>query len=132
MLVVDSNVILRLLLRDDPAQEEKVKIRFQKLEKNGERVLLTAAVVLECLWILEFKKGLPRELVAEMLEGILSMEIFQVEGLSRWRRALHFYGAKRIDFVDAYLAGVSEESGNEGVLSFDRDMEKLGIHWVKP
>jgi predicted nucleic-acid-binding protein len=132
MLVLDTNVVLRLLLRDDPEQEEKVRLRLKKLERSGEQVLLTPVVLLECLWILQYRKALPRALVVELLEGLLSVEAIKIEGAPRLRRALQLYAEHEVDFVDAYLAGVGEEPGHDGVLSFDKDIGKMGVKWVRP
>jgi predicted nucleic-acid-binding protein len=132
MLVADTNILLRLVLDDDPVHKEKVRAQIRSLEKKGEHLLLTQVVLQECLWVLESQIGLQRQEIALMLEALLSMDVFQVESPGRLRRALHFYERYRVDFVDAYIAGASEESGHSGVLSFDKDIGKMGVKWVRP
>jgi predicted nucleic-acid-binding protein len=132
MLVADTNILLRLLLKDDIDQEERAWRAIHKVEKAGQRLFLPQLVVQECIWVLQFDKMVPRARIAAELEKLFEIEVFQIEGLPRLRRALRLYAAQAVDFVDAYIAMAGQESGHEGVLSFDRDMAKLGVHWVKP
>lgn len=132
MLVADSNVILRLLLQDDLEQEGRIRNYLRRLEKQGQQVFLPQLVVQECLWVLNAVKGIPREDVSEMLLALIDMDVFMVEETTRLRQALRIYAEHSINFVDAYVAGVSRELAFSGVLSFDKDMAKLGVHWVRP
>ena len=131
MLVADTNIIMRLVVDDDPMQSYRVKALLHKLEQSRGQLALTQLVVAECVWVLESMKR-PRQVIAELLEAVLSMDVFKVEEKERMERALQRYAEHRVDFVDAYLAGASEESGHTGVLSFDKDIGKLGVHWVRP
>jgi predicted nucleic-acid-binding protein len=49
MISVDTNVVVRLLVADDPAQFNKAKAIFAK-----EDIIITASVILECEWVLRY------------------------------------------------------------------------------
>lgn len=132
MLVADTNILLRLMLQDDAQQSTRVSQFLAAAERKGSKVYVPQVVLQECLWVLQAVYGLPRERIVEQVDGLLNMSVLQLEEAARIRRALHFFSSHSIDFVDAYIAGVSEQAGFSGALSFDKDLGKLGIHGVRP
>ena len=54
MIAVDTNVLMRYLLRDDEAQAERARQVFE----CGERILVTDVVLAETLWTLAGRRYL--------------------------------------------------------------------------
>ena len=50
MIAIDTNVIIRFLVRDDVKQAEIVYARFKRAEAARERLFIPLLVLLEMLW----------------------------------------------------------------------------------
>jgi predicted nucleic-acid-binding protein len=132
MLAIDTNVLLRIVLDDDPVQARRSREACAKAQDSDERIFLPQVVLQEMFWVLETVKEIPRAEVLRVVDGLLCMPLWEVEEPRRMARALRYYEDHVVDFTDAVLAAISQEKGIDGVLSFDRDMGKLGLPWVKP
>jgi predicted nucleic-acid-binding protein len=132
MILIDTNVLLRVLLQDDPQQHKEALASLRRLERAGKKALVCQVVLAELVWVLGRLKKVPRETLAQMLHGLSSMDVLEFEQRSRMLSALAIYENHSVDFADALLAAAAAEKGHNGVLSFDRDMGKLGVAWVKP
>jgi len=105
---VDSNVVLRLIVGDDPAQEA---IAIALVE--AEPVLVPLTVTLECEWVLRsYYKQTPMQISAA-LNGMTDLANMVFEHLSgvRWaldRLAAGADFADMIHIVQAAKAGASE------------------------
>jgi predicted nucleic-acid-binding protein len=132
MLVVDTNVLLRFILKDDAEQFRQAKAAFVKAQHAGQLLWVTQTVVQELVWVLEYHYGRPRQDVVRMVDGLFSLPLFHIESPARVAAAIRVYEEHKVDFTDALLAAISHEKGLEGVLSFDRDMGRIGARWVRP
>jgi len=63
---LDTNVLLRYLLRDDPAQAARAD---RELER-GERFLIDSIVLCELVWVLEAGYGFSRTEITGALESV--------------------------------------------------------------
>lgn len=121
MNLIDTNVIIRFLLKDHPTQSPATK---KLLDNFQERLLLTDVVVAETIWLLTSYYKLPKEEVIEKVYLIINLP-----GIDSNKpiliRALYFYRNFNIDYIDAYLAAYSEEENLEGIYSFDEDLDKI-------
>lgn len=120
-VIVDANVILRYLVRDEPEQGRLAE-EFLATVRTGEiEAFIPDAVVAECAYLLEGPYRVPRSEVVFGLERLMSYKGVSEENRGRLICALRIYADKRIDFVDALLLALSEEKGWP-VFSFDRDL----------
>ena len=71
MLGVDTNVLVRLLIRDDEAQFEKARKRIKREVAAGRRVFVSQLVLMETEWVLRRRYGLPKHLIIEAISGLL-------------------------------------------------------------
>jgi predicted nucleic acid-binding protein len=132
---LDTNVFLRFLTRDNPAQAKRAYALFQEVE-HGTRQVTTADIVLaEVVYVLASKAlyHLPRADIKAKLTTILSLTGFVLPGKRTWKRALELYAATTLDLADAYLAAISERSHDKTIISFDRDFKNLtGVTYREP
>jgi predicted nucleic-acid-binding protein len=99
MIGLDTNVLLRLFLEDDPAQCERAR-RFVDAATADERCLVNSVVLAEFAWTLarSYKKKRPE--VARLIEGVLSMDDLEIPHRRDAERALAAYRAGKADFPD--------------------------------
>ena len=117
MIALDTNVLVRVLTRDDPAQVRKV---LRKL--RGKEVWLAKTVLLETEWVLRYSYGLSRSAISRAMDRLLGYGLATVEDREGVVLALAGYHAG-LDFADAlHLASATEA---DRFLTFDRDLARL-------
>lgn len=127
-MLIDTNVLLRMLVDDSPEQAERAR-RF--LDSTG-KLVLPDLIFAECVFVLESFYGYSRDHVAGLLERLLGARQIQVGSVDLLKRALGVY-ADGLDFPDAYLVAVSEASGAGPIVSFDRDFDRVaGVERIEP
>jgi len=111
MIAVDTNVLLRRFLHDDPIQSAKADRLFDG--KQG--VLLTDIVLAEFVWVLEGKRyGATREDIVQAIGSLFEEPRVQFENRAAVWSALRDYaeapamhatkGRSQADFTDALIA----------------------------
>ena len=71
MLGVDTNVLVRFLVRDDEAQFEKARKQIKREVASGRRVFVSQLVLLETEWVLRSRFSLPKSQIIEAISGLL-------------------------------------------------------------
>lgn len=119
MTGIDTNVLLRYLVQDDPEQARKAT-RFIAHQCSADApALINRIVICELVWVLESAYGYPRETVALVLEKILRTTQFRIEDSQEAWSSLHEYQTGA-DFADSFIAAVNRRLGCEHTVTFDR------------
>jgi len=115
MFALDTNVVVRYLVNDDPKQGAQARALV-----DGGSVRISKTVLLECAWVLEAVYEFARKDVVAALEAFLGLATVQVEDEAIVARALA--GARSgMDLADAlHVACTPPEA--EGFLTFDRTL----------
>lgn len=112
-VLVDTNVILRCLLRDNP---EQAKIADEVL-KNGAWTL--PEVLAEVEHVLRTFYGVDRKDISEQLFKVLKRIEFERPDIMR--RTVEIYADTRLDFVDCILVAYHGLNGAE-IFTFDKKL----------
>ncbi len=124
MIALDTNVIIRFLVRDDAKQAKAVYARFKKAEVARERLFIPLLVLLETLWVLESAYEMSRNNILDALEDLRRMPIFDFEA-DRVLDLLLTSGRKTSsDLSDLLISHSAECSGCDTVLTFDKKASK--------
>ncbi len=109
---VDTNVIVRYLTGDDPAQADKARAVIGR-----KPVFVSKTVLLEAEWVLRGVYDLPPEQVIPALRAFAGLPGVSVENAGLVARAMDWAEAG-MDFADAlHLASAA---GCESFLTFDK------------
>ena len=123
MIALDTNLLARLLLRDDAAQHARVKALLQ----TDQVFTAPATVFLELVWVLEANDCTPAD-IERGLNLLLGLGNFKPPQVDAVRDALRGY-AQGMDFADALHLALS--AGDDAFMTFDkafaRGAAKLGI-----
>jgi predicted nucleic acid-binding protein len=119
---VDTNILVRHLTGDPPAQARRAT---RYLEKADE-LLLADLIAAEVVYVLESYYDAPRGQVAETLRAILAYPAVRVVDADLLQRAIELYEVHRLDFADAYIVASAERTGVGAVASFDRAIGRAG------
>ena len=123
MIGLDSNVLVRFLIRDDEAQA----LRAARLIAAGGRggSFVSVAALVETVWTLKRTYGLERTAIVAMLEKLLSTDEFVLEGIVHVRSAMGAYAASSADFADALIGELNRAAGCSSTATFDRKAARL-------
>lgn len=124
MIALDTNVIVRFVVGDDPAQARLAGEVFVRL-KEEEPGFVCRETLLELVWVLGHAYGYPRSAIGHVLEGLLSATELEVEDADALGAILHLYADRGFDFADLMIRQVSLKGGASPVLTFDRKAARL-------
>lgn len=125
MIAVDTNVLVRLLVRDDEAQFAKALQLFDDHADEPASLWVSDVVLCEVTWVLSRTYGCDRASVAAALRAITVNATLALESAEQVRRALALYEQGPADFPDCLLAVQAEACGADRVATFDRRMRGL-------
>ena len=110
MIGLDTNVLLRLFIEDDPAQSDRAR-RFVNAAAADEPCIVNPVVLAEFAWTLARNFKIRRQEVARLIEGVLSMDDLEVPFRHAAEGALDAYRGGKADFPDYLLAAINAELG---------------------
>ena len=119
MTVLDTNAILRFLLRDDM---EKAVCVHDTMEQ--EMCLIPVEVVAEAVYVLAKTYGVERALVRQKLLNFMWNENVEIPHRAVVETALHHFGETTFDFVDCLMIGYAHVEGHR-VLTFDKKLKNM-------
>lgn len=112
MIAVDTNVVVRLLVEDDPAQARQARQLFQT-----EEIFIADTVILETAWVLGYSYGFDRTAIVGGLRRLFGLTNVFARDAAAVALALEWH-AGGLDFADAFhLAQVGHCSR---LVTFDR------------
>ncbi|MBV8212722.1 MAG: type II toxin-antitoxin system VapC family toxin [Verrucomicrobia bacterium] len=119
MTGIDTNVLVRYLVRDDPEQARKAA-RFIKSQcSTDDPGLINRIVLCELVWVLETAYEYPRQAVTLALEKILRTAQFIIEDHSEAWLAFREY-QQGADFADAFVGAINQRLGCALTVTFDK------------
>ena len=125
MTGLDTNVLMRYLLQDDPKQARQVNqiIDRQLSEQNPGSVNL--ATILEIVWVLRsLLKQSPSE-IATHLEHLLAADSLEVQNEQQVFEAAFALKRGTGEFEDALIGALNAWAGCSHTLTFDRKTTRL-------
>lgn len=115
MNAIDTNIVVRIVTRDDPSQSERARAA---VEDHGE-VFVPTSVMLEAFWVLCRTYGFGRAQTADALKKFAALETVVLEQPAVVMSALD-RATDGLDFADAlHLAAAAD---CQTFLTFDREL----------
>jgi len=116
----DTNLFLRYLTNDIPAQADAVEQLLHRAS-DGEIVLVVNSLVIaEIVWTLESYYGLARDSIKDKILAILNTPGLEAAEGDLLLQAIFWYADKNIDFIDAFNAAWMLAQGLATTYTFDR------------
>ena len=136
MPILDVNVIIRFVTRDQENLARRAVALFERLQRGAANVTLPEAVLSETVYVLSSKNlyNMSRDAVRSQLVALLNMPGVHVLSRQTCLRTLDiFVDYPSLSFVDALCVAYAEEEPGGVVLSFDRDFRRVNtITWEEP
>lgn len=120
MRAIDTNILVRLLVRDDPEQAAQAEAYI------AHGAWISCIALAETMWVLGSAYRHRREEIAEAIDMLLKHAAISVQEPDIVRAALdRFRSSKRVAFTDCLILESSRKAGHTPLGTFDRDLGKL-------
>jgi predicted nucleic-acid-binding protein len=116
---LDTNVLARFFLQDDPQQSPKADAVMGSLSV-AEPGWIGLASILELVWVISSQKRLDRRGITTILSQLLTREEIVVEQAGIVQSALLLYRIGNADFADCLIASSAKAAGCIRTVTFDR------------
>ena len=125
MIALDTNILIRFLVRDDKKQAELVYARFAQAEKTGEQLFVPLLVLQETIWVLESVYELSRPDVLCAIEDLLHLPILKFETDEVVLTFLSDAKSTKTDLADILIGCSAKSNGSEAIITFDKKASRL-------
>ncbi len=117
---LDTNVLVRYLIRDDDAEKALADRFVAEALDRGETLFVNQIVLCELVWVLTKAYRFRRTEVSEVLDKILLARQFEVEEKDLAFQALETYAGATADFADCLIGARNRAAGCASTVTFDR------------
>ena len=126
MIAFDTNVLLRLLLNDEPRQARQAQALLDCAVSRSDPVLLPDIVLCELEWVLGAVYGVPKPEIVRTLRSLLDTDDFAFLDRGAVAEALRDYEAGSGDFSDYLIGASAARAGASTTYTFDRALRRAG------
>ncbi len=122
MIGLDTNVLARFLMEDDPVQTEIAKQWVHDAAKHNETLYISHVVLCELVWILGGYYKVNKDGILAILEELLSTSRVDVEQHEVTWDAVHDYAFSSAGFADCLIRRKALAAGCSGLKTFDQKL----------
>jgi len=119
---LDTNILIRFLIADDPKQSITVRSLFQRGIREGKRFHVSTIVLCEIVWVLRTVYRFTRRETVLSLDSLLESSFLEIQDLDLVQHALDDYREGRADFADYLIGCQNRRAGCTDTLTFDSDL----------
>jgi predicted nucleic-acid-binding protein len=122
VIAIDTNLLVRLTVRDDTEQAAAVERLLRETSESGETCFISDPVLCELTWVLRTSYGADRSQVLDEIRNLLAQDLFEFEDRAGLQRALNAYQQGRADFSDYLIGEKGVARGVTATYTFDRKL----------
>jgi predicted nucleic-acid-binding protein len=120
MRAVDTNVLVRLMTRDDPGQTKRAEAFI------AQGAWVSHLALAEATWVLDAVYERTPSAIAAAIDMLLNHETLTVQDADTVANAVQrFRDRPRLGFSDCLMLEVARKAGHVPLGTFDRDLGKL-------
>jgi predicted nucleic-acid-binding protein len=116
---LDTNVLVRFLIQDDPAQGRAATALFRSLSSSRPG-WVGLAVILETAWVMKSVRKMDRETIARTLSSLLTVDSLVVEQADALEEALRRFRSTKAEFADCLIAASARAAVCSKTVTFDQ------------
>ena len=123
MEAFDTNVVVRLLVRDDEEQYQRAERVLRRLTA-GPGAWLSSVVLVEVAWVLRGAYNFDRATIAAALHRLIAIDGVHVEDRATTRLALAAFETGSADFADYFILESARRGGALPLHTFDERLSR--------
>ena len=121
IIIVDANIILRYLLRDNEKFYKEAEALFNDAFSGKKRILIMHSIIAEVVYVLLKLYKVSRKEIAEVLIELMKIKGVKVQDKEILLNTFEIFKNKNLDFIDCLLCAYSRKYQ---VMSFDKEVNK--------
>jgi predicted nucleic-acid-binding protein len=125
MIGLDTNVLVRFLVRDDEMQFARARRLLQREMGKGEPVLINLLVLLETEWVLRSRYALSKSEILGAFSGLLDAAELLFEDEASLEQALYTWKDSSAQFADCLIGARNWALECRATASFDNKALRL-------
>lgn len=118
MTGLDTNVLVRYIMQDDPRQSPKAARLIESLDADNPG-FVTLVSVIELYWVLTSCYGLRGHDIKRALEALLRAKQIVVDRADQVLRAVRVFSEGKANFADCLIERIASSAGCSKTLTFD-------------
>lgn len=123
MIGLDTNVLVRYIMQDDPRQSAKATTLMESLKVDRPGFVGVVSIV-ELYWVLTSCYDLTNDQVGQALDILLRTREIVVDRADEVLRALKVFESGKADFADCLIERMAASAGCEQTMTFDSGAAK--------
>jgi predicted nucleic-acid-binding protein len=120
MIGLDTNIVVRYLTHDDPAQTAAA-VRVMDSLSSDSPGFLCLVVIVELVWVLEVSYRFKKNEIMQVLDTLLRSKELVIERAEIVSQALRKFGASRADFADCLIERCGQAAECRYTATFDQN-----------
>jgi predicted nucleic-acid-binding protein len=125
MPALDTNVLVRHVVRDDTSQLAAATRLIEDCIANGQTLFVPVTVTLELEWVLRASYEFGKDTVMQVLASLFSAAELTFESERALEVALQLYREGTADFADCLHVALAAQAGELPLWTFDRRAAKV-------
>jgi predicted nucleic-acid-binding protein len=127
VIAIDTNILVRYLVNDDPLQARRAKALVDRLDEEESRAYVSDIVLCELVWVLSSCYGFDRAQITLALRKLAAARQLRFASTDNVLRAIGAYEQHKGDFADYLIREHAKAAGCTSVLTFDKKLYEDGI-----
>lgn len=121
---IDTNVLLRFLLKDVPKQAEVARKKFQEAKQTKTQLSVSQIVIFEVVFALTRVYKFDKSDIVEAIKSLLGAEFLKIQDREVFGPALSLFTKRNISLADCFIVAFSKFN-KAPLFTFDKDLAKL-------
>ena len=119
MLGIDTNVLVRLLVEDDPGQTRRARQIVEQARVRDESVVVSLLVLLETEWVLRSRYAFDKSTILMTFRHLLESVDLEFEDEGAVEEALYRWNEFNVGFADTLIVAHNRRLGCDATATFD-------------
>ncbi len=125
MIGLDTNILVRLLTRDDEAQAQKVQALLEQHAAEDGALFVSDIVLAELAWTLDRTYGLPKTDIGAAIKALAENATLGFESREVLRQAQKLFMESKAGFANCMIVAKAKAAGCDSIATFDKTMRAL-------
>jgi PIN domain. len=128
-MIADTNILIRLFVKDDDAQIEHL---VQLIEQGDTTFCILSLVLIEAYWVLRKVYKFEKQTILQVFDDFIESDGVELEEDSLMQHVLVRFHEVSVDLVDVYLAEKSRSLELPVLTWNSKDFKKLNCEFYRP
>lgn len=132
MIGIDTNVLVRYIAQDDPAQSRRATILIERECSESNPGFVGLVVLAEIVWVAASCYSASHDEQCQIVRRILQTRQLVVQHAETVWKALRLFEQGKADFADCLVERTADGAGCDRTVTFDKAAGTIGMTLLAP